>query len=174
MERVHNIYSRDFLQENPGKRESPEKVKGEVMRKKVLNGKRVMALALALSLTIGEAGVAVAAPVDAEQTETVAVDVASEETAQQEADATVSANEGEVTDPETEQSEEAVEEEEDIDAEEKVDGSLSKVIGVEANGYSYNTITDRNGSSVLRYVQRNTSGTKFEVPGKVERQKEAP
>ena len=115
-----------------------------------------------------------AAPVDAEQTETVAVDVASEETAQQEADATVSANEGEVTDPETEQSEEAVEEEEDIDAEEKVDGSLSKVIGVEANGYSYNTITDRNGSSVLRYVQRNTSGTKFEVPGKVERQKEAP
>ena len=144
------------------------------MRKKVLNGKRVMALALALSLTIGEAGVAVAAPVDAEQTETVAVDVASEETAQQEADATVSANEGEVTDPETEQSEEAVEEEEDIDAEEKVDGSLSKVIGVEANGYSYNTITDRNGSPVLRYVQRNTSGTKFEVPGKVERQKEAP
>lgn len=144
------------------------------MRKKVLNGKRVMALALALSLTIGEAGVAVAAPVDAEQTETVAVDVASEETAQQEADATVSANEGEVTAPETEQSEETVEEEEDIDAEEKVDGSLSKVIGVEANGYSYNTITDRNGSPVLRYVQRNTSGTKFEVPGKVERQKEAP
>ena len=144
------------------------------MRKKVLNGKRVMALALALSLTIGEAGVAVAAPVDAEQTETVAVDVASEETAQQEADATVSANEGEVTAPETEQPKEAVEEEEDIDAEEKVDGSLSKVIGVEANGYSYNTITDRNGSPVLRYVQRNTSGTKFEVPGKVERQKEAP
>lgn len=144
------------------------------MRKKVLNGKRVMALALALSLTIGEAGVAVAAPVDAEQTETVAVDVASEETAQQEADATVSANEGEVTAPETEQPKEAVEEEEDIDAEEKVDGSLSKVIGVEANGYSYDTITNQNGSPVLRYVQRNTSGTKFEVPGKVERQKEAP
>ena len=103
------------------------------MRKKVLNGKRVMALALALSLTIGEAGVVVAAPVGAEQTETVAVDAASEEAgvAEQEVDATVSANEGEVTDPETEQPEEVVEAEEDIDAEKAVDGTLSKVIGVE-------------------------------------------
>lgn len=145
------------------------------MRKKVLNGKRVMALALALSLTIGEAGVAMAAPADADAAvEAVAVDVASEEAVQQEADTTVSANEGEVTAPETEQPKEAVETEEDIDAEEKVDGSLSKVIGVEANGYSYYTITDRNGSPVLRYIQRNTSGTNFEVPGKVEQQKEAP
>ena len=140
------------------------------MRKKVLNGKRVMALALALSLTVGEAGVAVAAPVDAEQTETVAVDVASEEAgvAEQEADATVSANEGEVTAPETEQPKEAVEEEEDIDAEEAVDGTLSKVIGVEVSGYSYGKIKDAKGNVVLRYMSGSERGSRFEVPGKVE------
>lgn len=141
------------------------------MRKKVLNGKRVMALALALSLTVGEAGVAVAAPVDAEQTETVAVDVASEEAgvAEQEADVTVSANEGEVNAPEGEQPTE-----DDIDADEKVDGTLSKVIGLEASELTAQTINGNNGNTVLRYVQRNTSGTKFEVPGKLEQQKEYP
>lgn len=141
------------------------------MRKKVLNGKRVMALALALSLTIGEAGVAVAAPVDAEQTETVAVDVASEEAgvAEQEADVTVSANEGEVNAPEGEQPTE-----DDIDADEKVDGTLSKVIGLEASELTAQTINGNNGNTVLRYVKRNTSGTKFEVPGKLEQQKEYP
>ena len=140
------------------------------MRKKVLNGKRVMALALALSLTIGEAGVVVAAPVGAEQTETVAVDAASEEAgvAEQEADATVSANEGEVTAPETEQPKEAVEEEEDIDAEEAVDGTLSKVIGVEVSGYSYGKIKDAKGNVVLRYMSGSERGARFEVPGKVE------
>ena len=130
------------------------------MRKKSLNGKRVMAFALAFSLVLGEASAVVAAPADAEQTETVAVDVASEEAgvAEQEADATVSANEGEVTDPETEQSKEAVEAEKDIDAEEAVDGTLSKVIGVEVSGYSYGKIKDAKGNVVLRYMSGSERG----------------
>lgn len=153
------------------------------MRKKVLNGKRVMALALALSLTIGEAGVAVAAPVAADAaTEAVAADAAMEavaadaaveeaeeaEAAEQEADTTVSANEGEVTDPETEQPEVVVETEEDIDVDEKVDGTLSKVIGVKAAGRNIDgSYSNENGVTVMKYVSADQGYTTFEVAGKV-------
>ena len=159
------------------------------MRKKSLNGKRVMAFALAFSLVLGEASAVVAAPADASATcatETVAEQAPEAKTAEEavapEAETAEEAVapesvETEVQIPETEDAEDAApeagsvaeaeetsvsendteitvsENDADLDADEAYDGSISKVIGLEASGRDYDgSFKDDNGNIVYRYI----------------------
>lgn len=176
------------------------------MRKKSLNGKRVMAFVLAFSLVLGEASAVVAAPADASATcatETVAEQAPEAKTAEEavapEAETAEEAVapesvETEVQIPETEEAEDAApedgsaaetaeetsvsendteitvsENDADLDADEAYDGSISKVIGLEASGRDYDgSFKDDNGNVVYRYVAVRDATTCVEAPGKID------
>lgn len=129
------------------------------MRKKFFNGKRVMALALALSLVVGEAGVAVAAPIDAEETvETVSANEAAEEVVAEEPAAAEDVVAEEVT------TEEATEE--PIEAETAFDGSVSKVIGLDGYSNFTNSAKDANGNQIYySFVNQRTNSGYVAIAG---------
>ena len=166
------------------------------MRKKSLNGKRVMAFALAFSLVLGEASAVVAAPADtsaAYETETVAEQEQGTESAE-EAVAPESV-ETEVQIPETEDAEDAApedgsvaeaeetsvsendteitvsENDTDLDADEAYDGSLSKVIGLSVDESQMDDRIYDFGSynMALRYSKKRADTT-IRVQGELKQQ----
>lgn len=144
------------------------------MRKKFLGGKRVLALALALSMVVSEAAFAAPADVAEEAIEEVveaesvsaneAVSEATEAAPAEEADEA----EAEVTEEAAETDEAAeTEEAEDVEAETAINGTPSKVIGLEGKG-TYNTVTNEAGTIVATYSYARTYQNEITVPGKFE------
>lgn len=135
------------------------------MRKKSLNGKRVMALALAFSLAMGEATVMAAPAADTEiaVTEEYPVDVEADQTSISENDG-MGDNDGE-TDP-VELEETDAEAADDLDADQALDGSLSKVIGVKAVAQDSEYFYDENYAK-RGYYTKYRSQPGISVPGEL-------
>lgn len=132
--------------------------KGVNMRKKSLNGKRVMALALACSLVMGEA--VAAAPADAPAAYAVETEVQIPETEEAE-ETSVSENDTEVT---------VSENDTDLDADEAYDGSLSKVIGLSVDESQMDDkIYDFGSNMALRYSKKRADTT-IRVQGELKQQ----
>lgn len=158
------------------------------MRKKSLNGKRVMALALAFSLVLGETSAVVAAPADT--SEACAVEtVAEQEQGTEPAEEAVAPEsvETEVQIPETEETEAAEEtsvsendteitvseNDADLDADEAYDGSLSKVIGLSVDASQMDgRIYDFGYNMALRYNKKQIDTT-VRVQGELEQQSDS-
>ena len=136
------------------------------MRKKSLNGKRVMAFALAFSLVLGEASAVVAAPADAETVvseEECPVDMDIAQTSISENDG--AEDNGGETDP-VESEETEAEAAEDMEADQALDGSLSKVIGVKTAEQDSEYFYDENYTKRGYYTSfRSQPG--ISVPGKL-------